>query len=357
MSVNSDLQDRAIQHAVAILGYGAGLSDKIIRLLNSADEDIVAKLAARLANIDERGSILSTKTNARLEKLLEEIRAINEAVYERLHDDLTNELHEFAGAEAGFQRAALQGALAADLSTKLPSPVRLRAIVEEVPMEGRLLSSWTKGMEQGRIDRISQAVRLGMMQGEGTDAIVRRIKGTKAARYSDGVLDISRRSAQSIVRTAVTHVSNQAAQETWRANSDVVKAWQFLATLDSRTTVTCGSLDGKTFPIGEGPIPPRHIRCRSISVAVTKSFRELGVDKDEIAKGSRASMEGQVSNSPRFADWLKGKGTETQDKVLGPTRADLFRSGNLDLDQFVRSDGTLLTLDQLRAKYADIISG
>jgi SPP1 gp7 family putative phage head morphogenesis protein len=355
MSVNSDLQDRAIQHAVAILRYGAGLSDKIIRLLNSADEDIVAKLAARLANIDERGSILSTKTNARLEKLLEEIRAINEAVYESLHDDLTDELHNFAGAEAGFQRAALQGALAADLSTKLPSPVRLRAIVEEVPMEGRLLSSWTKGMEQGRIDRISQAIRLGMMQGEGTDAIVRRIKGTKAARYSDGVLDISRRSAQSIVRTAVTHVSNQAAQETWRANSDVVKAWQFLATLDSRTTVTCGSLDGKTFAIGEGPIPPRHIRCRSISVAVTKSFRELGVNKDDLTPAQRASMDGQVAGDITFAKWLTDKGQEMQNTILGPKRADLWRSGKLDLSDFIKADGTVLTLDQLQSKYGDIL--
>ena len=242
-----------------------------------------------------------------------------------------------------------------EVGTKLPAPARLKAIVSEVPMEGRLLKSWTDGMAQGRIDRISQAIRLGMVNGEGTDAIVRRIRGSKAAHYSDGILDISRRSAQSIVRTSVTHVSNVAAQETWKSNSHVVKAWEFLATLDSRTTVTCGSLDGQTFPIGEGPIPPRHIRCRSISVAVTKSYREMGIDKDELTPEQRASQDGQVKGAPRFAEWLKGKGTAVQDKVLGQTRGELFRSGKLDLDQFVKSDGTLYTLDDLKNKYPSIL--
>jgi len=355
-SVNSALQDRAIQHTIAILRYGAGLSDRIVKLLNETDADVLEKLAGRLATIEERGYDLGPKSTKRLLAMLDELRAINAEAYARLHDDLADELQDFALAEAGFQKSALDSALVVEIGTKLPSPARLKAIVTETPMEGRLLSSWTEGMAQGRIDRINKAIRLGLVNGEGTDAIVRRIKGTKVARYSDGILDISRRSAQSIVRTAVTHVSNVTAQETWKANSHVVKGWQFLATLDSRTTVTCGSLDGQTFPIGEGPIPPRHIRCRSISVAVTKSFRELGLDKDELSPGDRASMDGQVSGSPRFADWLMNKGVATQDKVLGPSRAELFRSGKLDLDQFVRADGTLLTLDHLKAKYPDILN-
>ncbi|WP_313040730.1 minor capsid protein [Sphingobium yanoikuyae] len=354
-SVNENLQDRAVQHAIAINRYGVGLSDRIVKLLNSADDEIVAKIAQRIALIDERGYDLGLKSTKRLLSLLDEIRALNSAIYDELHDSLADELNSFATAEAGFQKAALDSSLLVDLSTKLPAPARLKAIVEETPMEGRLLKSWTTGMEQARVDRVTQAIRLGMTQGETTDQIVRRIKGTKAARYTDGVLDISRRSAQSIVRTSVNHVSNVAAQETWKANSHVVKAWQFLATLDTRTTIGCASLDGKTFPIGEGPIPPRHIRCRSISVAVTKSFRELGIDKDELSKAGRASMDGQIADAPRFAEWLKRKGTDMQDKLLGPTRAELFRSGKLDLDQFVRADGTLLTLNQLEQSYPQIL--
>lgn len=355
MSVNEELRDRAIQHALSILRYGAGISDRTVRLLNSADADLVAKIAQRLTAIEERGYDLGPKSTKRLHEMLDELRTLNAEIYRQLHDSLADELHEFAIAEAGFQKAALEASLIVEVATKLPSPARLKAIVEEVPFEGRLLKSWTDGMEQGRMDRVTQAIRDGLTQSETTDQIVRRIRGTKAARYEDGILQISRRSAQSVAHTAVSHVSNVTAQETWKANSSVVKGWQFLATLDSRTTPTCGGLDGKVFPIGEGPIPPRHIRCRSISVAVTKSFREMGIDMDELDKTGRASMDGQVPGSTRFADWLNSKGTATQDKVLGKTRAELFRSGKLDLDQFIRADGTLLTLDDLKGRYPDIL--
>lgn len=354
-TVNQSLQDRAIAHAIAISRYGNGISDRIVKLLNSADADLLEKIAGRLASIEERGYDLGPKSTKRLLALLDELRALNAAIYEQLHDSLADELNDFAAAEAGFQKAAIEGALLVEVGTKLPAPARLKAIVEEVPFEGRLLKSWTEGMEQGRIDRVTHAIRMGLTLSETTDQIVRRIRGTKVAQYSDGILDISRRSAQSIVRTAVTHVSNVTAQETWKANSHVVKGWQFLATLDTRTTIGCASLDGKVFPIGEGPIPPRHIRCRSISVAVTKSFREMGIDKDELPKGDRASMDGQIAGAPRYEQWLSAKSAAVQDDILGPARAALFRDGKLKLDQLVKSDGTKLTLDQLKEKYPSIL--
>jgi len=355
-TTNEKLRDAAIRHAIELGRYGNGLSNRIVALLNSADADILEKLAGRLAAIEERGLDIGPATTRRLNKMLDELRALNGAIYEQVHEQLTDELTDFASGEAAFQKAALDSAIAVDVATTMPAPAMLRAIVEQAPMEGRLLKGWTTGMEQGRIERINQAIRLGMVQGESTDKIVARIRGTKAARYTDGVLDISRRSAQSIVRTATTHVSNQAAQHTWKANSNVVKGWQFVSTLDSRTTVTCAALSGTVHPIGEGPIPPRHIRCRSISVAVTKSFRELGVDKDELSPGQRASMDGQIAGDTTFSKWLDAKGPAMQDTILGPTRAKLFRDGKLNLSDFIKADGTVLTLDELRARYTIVLS-
>lgn len=354
-SVNDELQDRAIRHALAINSYANGLSDKNVRLLNSADADLLEKLAGRLALINERGFDTGNKTTERLRKLLEEIKLINSAVYERIETTLVDELSDFGTAEAGFQKASIDTTLGVELGTGLPSPARLRAIVTETPIQGSLLSSWVEGMSSGRVQRIEQQIRLGMVGSETTDQIVARIRGTKALQYRDGVLDISRRSAQSMVRTAVSHVSNVAAQDTWKANAHLVKGWQFLATLDGRTTVTCAGLSGSFHPIGEGPIPPRHIRCRSVSVPVTKSFKELGVDAKELPKGTRASMDGQVAADTTFSDFLKRKGDGFQDQVLGKARAQMWRDGKLDLRDFIKSDGTVLTLDQLKAKYPDLL--
>jgi len=355
VSVNDELQDRAIRHALALNGYANGLSDKIVRLLNRADADLVDKLAARLVAIKERGFDTGPKTTERLCKLLDEIRLINSAVYDGIASTLVDELGEFSASEAGFQKASIDTTLGISLDTKLPTPVRLRAIVTETPIQGNLLGSWVEGISSGRVQRIEQQIRLGMAGSETTDQIVARIRGTKALQYRDGVLDISRRSAQSMVRTAVSHVSNVAAQDTWKANAHIVKGWQFLATLDGRTTITCAGLSGQFFPLGEGPIPPRHIRCRSVSVPVTKSFRELGLDADELPKGKRASMDGQVAADTTFADFLKRKGDAFQDQVLGKSRAQMWRDGKLDLADFIKTDGTVLTLEQLRQKYGDLL--
>lgn len=355
-SVNEAIQSRAIAHAILIQKYGTGVANKIVRLLNSADAEIVERIAARLATIEQRGFDSGPATTARLNQLLEEVRALNRAIYERLANELTSELTEFAVSEADFQRKALVTSIGADLSTVVPAPERLRAIVTETPMEGRLLASWAEGMEAGRADRINAAIRLGMVQGESTDAIVRRIRGTKAAQYGDGVLDISRRSAQSIVRTSVNHVSNVTAQATWKANDHLVKGWQSLGVLDSRTTPLCASLDGEVFPIGEGPIPPRHIGCRSISVPVTKSFRELGIDADELPEGKRASMDGQVAGKTRYEDWLRGQSDSRQEAILGKKRAEAFRTGKVKFNDLVRSDGSFITLEQLRKSYPGLLA-
>lgn len=354
-NVNSVLRDRAIRHALAMNQFSTGFADRMVRILNSADADIVEAIAAGLATFENRGIGMSAQAKKRLAKLIDKVATLNSDVYAKLSAAMVDELDQLARGEAEFQHKSIVTAVPLEVAIAAPSPTRLRAIITEEPMQGRLLSSYLRDMESARIDRIGAAVREGMIADETTDQLVRRIRGTKAARYTDGVLDVSRRSAQSIARTAVNHVSNVTAQETWKAASNVVKAWQFLATLDTRTTTTCASLDGSVHPVGSGPIPPRHIRCRSITVAVTKSFRELGVNADELPAAKRASMDGQVEGGTRFADWLRSKDEATQQKVLGKTRAELFRSNKLDLEQFTKSDGTVLTLDQLKAAYGDIL--
>jgi hypothetical protein len=61
-TVNETLQDRSIRHAILIQRYGTGVADRIVRLLNSADADIVDKLAARLAAIEDDVTPVSSST-------------------------------------------------------------------------------------------------------------------------------------------------------------------------------------------------------------------------------------------------------------------------------------------------------
>lgn len=89
--------------------------------------------------------------------------------------------------------------------------------------------------------------------------------------------------------------------------------------------------------------------CRSRISPVTKSWRELGIDLDEITPGTRASFDGQVPQDLTYNDWLKQQSTDRQNDILGQTKAKLFRAGQ-SVDKFVDNKGKTLTIQQLRER-------
>ena len=92
--------------------------------------------------------------------------------------------------------------------------------------------------------------------------------------------------------------------------------------------------------------------CRCSMVPVLRTWAELGINMDELPDGTRASMEGQVSDKT-FEDWLKRK-TESDptfaDRTLGKGRAELWRNSKITMDQMI-SGGKPLSLAELKAKY------
>lgn len=77
--------------------------------------------------------------------------------------------------------------------------------------------------------------------------------------------------------------------------------------------------------------------CRSSAIPII-----LGADGKEVA----------TSKSPHtfasYNDWLKAQNVGTQNDILGPSRADLWRSGKMTLSDAVDADNRVLTLAQLR---------
>ena len=63
-------------------------------------------------------------------------------------------------------------------------------------------------------------------------------------------------------------MSNQASQSVYAANKKVTPKYQYVATLDSRTSAICQRLDGQMFEYNKGVLPPQHFNCRSTTVPV-----------------------------------------------------------------------------------------
>ena len=395
MSSNDDYLDAALRHAVGVQRLTAGEVRKILTLLSRADAELVAKLRKRLR---------ANMTTAQVKALIKDIAEIRKVLIAQLHDDLRGSLHELAPAEVAFETKLLNSVLPIDITLAGVEASVLRAAVTAKPFAGKTLGQWFKGLEQADQGRLMAALQLGIAQGESVDSIVRRVAGTKKANWKDGVLAVSRRNAEAIVRTAISHISNSAREAMWDANADIIDGLMWVSTLDGRTTPICQSNDGKVASVGGKPIPrnstpllppgsrpPAHVKCRSLMVAVLSAagvalragvrpfVRATGVkrnfrseakeaagerwsrmtkaQRDAAAKSAARSWAndavGTVPASTTYSDWMARQPLSFQVEVLGEVRAKLFRDGGLSLDAFVDIRGKEYTIAQLAADNPD----
>ena len=336
MSKNEVFLDKQIGHSITIERYKSGTVGKMIALLNRAEKDLIGQISSRLSAIEERGFDLGKDTTKRLDALLGEITAKRKELYAGFESGLSQELIEYSGEEIAFQKKLAEITISQSLIK--PTNAKIKAIVTSQPFRGRILKDWAAGLEANDVRRIHDAIKIGMIEGQTTDQIVRRVRGSRANQYKDGVLEISRREAQTVVRTSVAHVANRSREQLWSDNADIIEGVQWVSTLDSRTSSICRERDNKVYPVDKGPRPPAHFNCRSVMVA---AFSE---------DGTRASDIGPVPQSMSYGDWLKKQSKAVQEDVLGVKKAKLYRDGGLSIDRFQDKAGNAYTLDQLRKK-------
>ena len=352
ISVNETLQSEGVQRTAKATAFARHEANKILKFI---DEDMLPavekKVAARLEAIKVRGFDSGPVTTRRLNELSEALQKASLAGAHGAKDVLGGDLLAFAKAEAEWQHKALGNATFGKWQTVLPGPAQLKHLVYESPLEGRTLGEWFHDLGTDARAKVSRAVRTGVAIGETNEQIMRRIRGTAANQYRDGVLEATRRQAETIVRTTTIASSAGARQLVFTENADLIKGVQWLATLDTRTCPRCGGLDGQTFPVDSGPRPPAHPNCRCTPIPVLPSWEEMGFDavEGEDADFMRHSMDGFVPSKKTFTQWLEGRSLSDQVQVLGRTRAELFRAGKLELTDFNTSWGKPLTLADLGA--------
>lgn len=357
-TANAKILDAEISHQIDLQQYSNGVVRKIIGVLNRTDTDLFAQLTAALQRLDPESF-----TVERLESLLRSVRAINVQAYQAVGKDLTGEMRGLVAAETAFQHDLFLNVLPVQLKLNTVTVESAYTAAMSRPFQGRLLKEWTSSIEADRMARIRDTVRIGYVEGLPTSEIVRRVRGTRAKGFSDGIIEIDRRHAEAVVRTSVGHTASTTRERFHDANADLIKALGWTSTLDSRTSEICRIRDGKHYhpkthaPIGHklpwlGGPGKAHWGCRSCSVPILKSWKELGAaaDVEEFSPATRASMDGQVPADQTYGEWLKKQSPARQDQILGKTRGEMFRKGDMSLDKFYNDKGQWLTLEQLQAR-------
>lgn len=301
-----------------------------------------------------RGELLKTNTvtsQSRIEAKLKFVEELITTEFTAYTDEISEQIELFAVDEAGFVAETIKQE--SGVSFVLPSETQLSAAVNARPFNNRLLKDYFKDFTRQQAKAVSNAVSIGFFEGKPTQEIVRDIVGTKAQNFKNGTLHISRTSAETMVRTALSHTSAVARNKTYEDNDDLIPYYEWVSTLDGRTSAICRSRDGMVWRINKGPLPPAHPNCRSTTAPLFKE--DVKVKGDKLIKqdldGTRASIDGQVSADLTYNDWLKRQTKAFQVDVLGKQKAELFRKGGLTMDQFVNNKSQELTLDQLKAKY------
>lgn len=342
MPLNDDILDAQVRHMIGLQRLSNSEVRKLLALLRRIDARLVGELAKAGTDIGR----------ARQSELLRAVREIVESAYTDAMGNLHVSLGALAEYEGEYQEDLLRRLIPVRFETALPAPAQLFAAVSARPFQGKLLKDWYKELEETAFRRMRDSIRLGYAEGRTTDQMIRDLRGTKANGYKDGILEITRRQAEATVRTAVAHTAQVAREEVFKRNSRLIKAVQWVSTLDGRTSAICRARDGQTYPLDKGPRPPAHPNCRSSVVPVVKSWKELGIDLKQAKSGTRASMNGQVADDLDYSGWLRKQPVEFQEDVLGARKARLFRDGGLTMDRFVNHAGREYTLDELKRREA-----
>ena len=229
----------------------------MLDLLEKADRDLVKLIRAEVKKIKAAfGDPTDSRNIQRLNAALAEIRRERERLLKSIQQEVDASMIEFGQIEADFEVQLLQQNIPVKISTPTLTPTKIRSIVLTQPFSGRALGNWWESLRNADQQRVLEQIRIGTLQGQGLPQIVSRIAGTRAGRFRNGVLAVTRRQAEAIVRTGVNGISNAVRLETWQRMGDVIEGSVWASTLDGRTSPICRSRDGKIRAIQGGrPLP------------------------------------------------------------------------------------------------------
>ena len=406
------------RETIDINRYGNAVAEKYVRTYN----EIILNAAKQLRSIDQRqvteiakggARIIAPQTRKRLRAIIKQSSDSLDTWWARSALDMKKELQGVAQLQSEFivnelkkvtetggipiNSVAISEKYADSVIMTDPSEINIftdKAFTEDnfkqfgsgkfrltaqqgamitLP-NGQTVQKAFRGIATSSAEKLDLAVRSGVFSGETLDQISRRLIGRlsfsqrgnvkQIAAAGGEITKLANHQIQTIVRTSVNQVTNQASQAVYAANKKVAPKYEYVATLDSRTSAICQRLDGQTFDYNNGPTPPQHFNCRSTTVPVV-DFDGLQKKYPSLEKPpttqlvSRPSVTGRVPQGTTYGNWLINQDRNLQIKTLGSEgKVRIFKklaketgSGQAALRKMIRNDGSEVSLKRLQELY------
>lgn len=348
MSVNEDIADAFTSHRGWLLRYELST----VRDLQREYDTHVGPLWDRIEEL-RKAAVKATLTDAERAELGELGLALDDAI-QAFRQTAAPFLDEAVRAAADVSRVASAEDVAKNLPPELSAGFRKVAQVDQIIAALGDVGGprWSTVLESSLFEHRNR-VQAVLLQAASTGASMPKI--ARSLKQLTKIKETYKGRFTNIARTEMQRVSNEAARQTFAANQDVIKAIQYLATLDSRTCPICGPTHNRVYTYDQQGVPrdadgnaapdlPRHPRCRCFYSPVTRSWEELGL-------GRSPGLTGKPAPETSYPQWFRRQSTATQEDILGPGRYNLWKSGAVALEELSVGD-RLLTLADLRARIA-----
>jgi SPP1 gp7 family putative phage head morphogenesis protein len=135
----------------------------------------------------------------------------------------------------------------------------------------------------------------------------------------DGAFHGGLNAARVIARTEMLDAHRDGARAQARANADILKGWQWTASLDKRTCRACWSMHGQVFPL-DTPGPQDHQQGRCVGLPITRSWADLGFGEIHEPPSIIPNAEQVFANLPRAE----------QQQIMGAKVLDLYDRGDIN---------------------------
>ena len=359
MPVNEQLQDLMITHQQNVELYKRNLANRAERVFRRG----VRRLRTALRSYADNDSDTNTIESIRVRRAIErELLQIQREINEEFEETLNKDIQDFTEAEKRFYTNTLRMVFedaALEIPVREPKenvaynrtrslPMNLRAGVT-----ARYIEELTRpGLSSNRYlrDNIRRAFTLGIS--------IYILSNTLFSRTT-GIYNSIFRSARTTANLLAQHATSTTRKTFFEQNRNIIKGYKWVSVLDSRTSDTCQYLSERVWYYEEperstlpGPIePPAHYNCRSSTTPIVKGVTEMSerlVQRQPIsAIAAGLVLTGAVPRRTSYLQWLQRQPASIQQEVLGAVRYNLWKKGEIEIDQFYSKDARYYTLEEL----------
>ena len=339
MSANQDLYDRKVNRAAMLRLYENKLTGELLAEFNGH----IYRVSELVKNSDLKRGMSS--------KLREELDVALQKGYGTMKSIHSRSLLQLFSDQVGYTLNSMAMTAGGLFHVQKPTQIVAENFVLKQPLvQNKTLEQGWSDLSMAQRKRIEATIRRGISEGLSEAAIAKNIRND---------YKISITNAIGLARTSITSVTTQADFAVYESNKGLLRGWQYVAVLDSRTTTLCAHRNGTVYPLEDrAHLPPAHFNCRSTTVPVVRSLDALAKDErlvhlrkknlNGLSEREVAYYDGIAYQDETYASWLLRQKPETQLQHLGTEQAvSAFLSGKLDLQKFP-DNGRTLTLRELR---------